>query len=118
MESLGGEPTPAVGWAAGIERLAMLLGERDEGDVQVVVVVEDDALLNQGISAVAALRRSGLSAELVATGSPRKRFDKAVKAGAKTLVALAMRDGQPQSRLKGGEDIAGRIETALQDLLA
>ncbi len=27
MESLGGAPTPAVGWAAGIERLAMLVGE-------------------------------------------------------------------------------------------
>lgn len=26
MESLGGAPTPAVGWAAGIERLAMLVG--------------------------------------------------------------------------------------------
>src|SRR3990167_7623720 len=30
MESLGGPPTPAVGWAAGIERLAMLVGERGE----------------------------------------------------------------------------------------
>ena len=29
MESLGGAPTPAVGWAAGIERLAMLVGEQD-----------------------------------------------------------------------------------------
>ena len=29
MESLGGPQTPAVGWAAGIERLAMLVGERE-----------------------------------------------------------------------------------------
>ncbi len=29
MESLGGAPTPAVGWAAGIERLAMLVGGED-----------------------------------------------------------------------------------------
>ncbi len=29
MESLGGAPTPAVGWAAGIERLAMLVGGPD-----------------------------------------------------------------------------------------
>jgi histidyl-tRNA synthetase len=28
MEALGGPATPAVGWAAGIERLAMLVGER------------------------------------------------------------------------------------------
>ncbi|HEX7710907.1 MAG TPA: histidine--tRNA ligase, partial [Sphingomonadaceae bacterium] len=29
MESLGGAPTPAVGWAAGIERLAMLVGGKE-----------------------------------------------------------------------------------------
>jgi histidyl-tRNA synthetase len=28
IETLGGPPTPAVGWAAGIERLAMLVGEQ------------------------------------------------------------------------------------------
>ena len=27
VEQMGGPPTPAVGWAAGIERLSMLLAE-------------------------------------------------------------------------------------------
>ena len=43
MELLGGAATPAVGWAAGIERLAMLVG--DAGELQIarcVIVVEDD----------------------------------------------------------------------------
>ncbi len=40
MESLGGPATPAVGWAAGIERLAMLIQEREQPDLDVAVVLE------------------------------------------------------------------------------
>ena len=43
MESLGGPPTPAVGWAAGIERLAMLVGERSRNDLIVAIAAENDA---------------------------------------------------------------------------
>ena len=93
MESLGGQPTPAVGWAAGIERLAMLVGDEGEAAPTVALAVEDDSLLNRGVAASAALRAAGLSTEVVASGSPRKRFDKAGKLGAKVLVSLSIRDG-------------------------
>ena len=37
IESFGGPPTPAIGWAAGIERLAMLIDAPEpERDVAVV----------------------------------------------------------------------------------
>ncbi|WDF72352.1 histidine--tRNA ligase [Novosphingobium sp. KACC 22771] len=98
MESLGGAPTPAVGWAAGVERLAMLVsgsGLIAEVPLDVVIAVEDDALLNLAIKASAALRRTGISADIVATGSSRKRFDKAAKIPARLLAGLALRDGVP-----------------------
>lgn len=81
MESLGGPATPAVGWAAGIERLAMLVGEREEAGPDAILVVEDDSLqaMSHAGSALARLRNGGVSADLIATGSPRKRYDKAVK---------------------------------------
>jgi len=43
MESLGGAPTPAVGWAAGIERLAMLVGgpEVSFDPTPVIAVIPD-----------------------------------------------------------------------------
>jgi len=44
IEALGGPHTPAVGWAAGIERLAMLVRDRAEKPVSVVIAVEDDSL--------------------------------------------------------------------------
>jgi len=113
MEALGGSETPAVGWAAGIERLAMLVGEREAEVTDVIVVVEDDAALAEGLAAVSRLRRSGTSAELFASGSPRKRFDKAVKQGAKAIYALSIRDGEIASRIKAEDNMAATIESAL-----
>jgi histidyl-tRNA synthetase len=79
VESLGGPATAGVGWAAGVERLAMLLEEPMASGPDVVIVVEDDARAAEATGALAALRRAGVSAELVATGSPKKRYDKALK---------------------------------------
>ena len=76
MESLGGPATPAVGWAAGIERLAMLVGERGEPTPEVAIVVEGKGLDGLAISLGAQLRKHH-SVELVASGSIKKRFGKA-----------------------------------------
>ena len=79
MESLGGPVTPAVGWAAGIERLAMLVGEKGEAPLEAVVLLEHNAGLAVATDLLSGLRAAGIVSELVATGSPKKRFDKAVK---------------------------------------
>ncbi|QFT76099.1 histidine--tRNA ligase [Erythrobacter sp. THAF29] len=88
MESLGGAPTPAVGWAAGIERLAMLVGEQGEPACDLIIVVEDDDRVAEAIGALKAARAEGFVAELVAAGSPRKRFDKAVKRDPVVILSL------------------------------
>lgn len=118
MEALGGAATPAVGWAAGIERLAMLVGEKGEAKADVIVVVEDDALLTSGIAQVSHLRRSGVSAELVASGSARKRFDKAVKMGAQAILALAMRDGQAAARVRAEDSASADLRELLDKQVA
>lgn len=117
MESLGGAPTPAVGWAAGIERLAMLVGESyamASEKLQVAVVAEDDAVVAAGTGLVAALRRGGFSAELIASGSPRKRFDKAVKLDSIEIVSLSM-DGEDVAI---HNRVAGGGESAIEDILS
>ncbi len=101
MESLGGAPTPAVGWAAGIERLAMLVGDTEEAKSDAVVVVEDDARLQDAVGLVSRLRKAGFSAELFATGSPRKRFDKAKKLPSHSLVSFAVTDAGSPVRVSG-----------------
>jgi histidyl-tRNA synthetase len=94
MESLGGAPTPAVGWAAGIERLAMLVGQKNSSPLDVVMAIEDDVALSAGLRAATELRRQGMSVEMVATGSPRKRYDKATKISAEVLISLFVSEGK------------------------
>jgi histidyl-tRNA synthetase len=94
MESLGGAPTPAVGWAAGIERLAMLVGSREEEPAVLIIVVEDDARIAEAIGLIGDVRKAGFTAELIASGSPRKRYDKAVKRGAEVILALRPEAGR------------------------
>ena len=113
MESLGGQPTPAVGWAAGIERLAMLVGEKGEVPADAIVVVEDDSLIAHGVTTLGKLRAAGMSAEMIASGSPRKRFDKAVKAGALAIVGLSLRDGEENVRIRADDDVTARVEAVL-----
>ncbi|MGB3753132.1 MAG: histidine--tRNA ligase [Parerythrobacter sp.] len=99
MESLGGPQTPAVGWAAGIERLAMLVGERAPDVPEVVVVAEDDASVSSAIRAVSRYRRAGVITDIVALGSSRKRMDKAHKTGAAYIAIIG--SDPPRRRLAG-----------------
>ncbi len=90
--NLGGPETAGVGWAAGIERLGMLLEEPAAQALQVAVVVERNGYEAKGVEMVAALRRAGVVAELIATGSPKKRYDKAVKLNPAEIVSIDVRD--------------------------
>ncbi|MCJ2179290.1 histidine--tRNA ligase [Novosphingobium album (ex Hu et al. 2023)] len=121
LEALGGPHTPAVGWAAGIERLAMLVadaGISSEPALTCIFAVEDDAALGYAQKTITALRHQGIDAEMIATGSPRKRFDKAVKLGAKVLVSFVMRDGVPVANLRAAEPTAEylAVEQVIQSL--
>ena len=103
MESLGGAPTPAVGWAAGIERLAMLVGAREEERLMVGIAVEHDDMLTAATRAAAELRARGLSVEVVASGSKKKRFDKTGKLNPLYLVSLNLTDGNPAFAIRNPE---------------
>jgi histidyl-tRNA synthetase len=109
VESLGGPATAGVGWAAGIERLAMLIEEPAAARPDVAVVVEDEAAHGAATAALATLRRAGVSAELVATGSAKKRYDKALKLDPRETLVFA-RDGRRSRVLDGG---ASRVEALL-----
>jgi histidyl-tRNA synthetase len=95
IENLGGPPTPAVGWAAGIERLAMLVDAPAVGRLDAIIAVEDDRAIAAAIQLVSAMRRAGMAVEILATGSPRKRFDKASKMNASVLGSFDFKDDRP-----------------------
>jgi histidyl-tRNA synthetase len=110
IETLGGSHTPAVGWAAGIERLAMLI-ETPAADVPIVVMaLEDDTVIAAATQALAALRRAGFATELIASGSPRKRYDKAARIPAKVLVSIRQDGGKPTFNLRSSPGILEHAE--------
>ena len=109
MESLGGPPTPAVGWAAGIERLAMLVGARSEFPQNLISVTTEFKNLDADVwRLVFALRLAGIPAEAVITGSPKKRFTKAVAQRSRSILVLV--EGAASSRVDALIDIkAGKF---------
>ncbi|MES3153659.1 histidine--tRNA ligase [Sphingomonas faeni] len=116
--SLGGPETPGVGWAAGVERLAMLLEEPVEQRPQLIVVAEDDDSSLDAIALISDLRRNGVSADLVASGSPKKRFDKAVKAAPQAIASVRRIDGEVVRKLKMLGSVTEGLEAQLKTLLS
>tara|TARA_B100000953_G_scaffold63119_1_gene50348 strand:+ start:136 stop:1386 length:1251 start_codon:yes stop_codon:yes gene_type:complete len=115
IENLGGKETPAVGWAAGIERLSMLLTAWDSEAVELYLVAEDNDVVGHTVAATQALRREGVSCEAIVSGSPKKRYDKAVKAGPRAIISLRSDDDGFSDNVKAeGDGRASEIAAVWQ----
>lgn len=94
IETLDGPETPAVGWAAGIERLAMLLEEAHEQPLQAIVTTEYEQCETSVMKLTSELRRHGSAADWLLIGSPRKRYNKA-QSRKPRMVVMLIPFGQP-----------------------
>ena len=117
IETLGGAHTPAVGWAAGIERLGMLLDAPAPNRAFVAIVVENDAVQDDAVRIAAALRRAGIAVEVVGSGSAKKRYDRAMKLSPGAILSLDHRDGATARRFKDLGGNAGDVEGVLASLV-
>jgi histidyl-tRNA synthetase len=122
IEALGGPHTPAVGWAAGIERLAMLIDapERESPSVVVIPLGEKAEIAATGI--VAGLRREGVVTDMAYRGNMKKRLSRANASGA--IYALILGDeelerGEAQLKtLSTGEQRAVSLDLLLEAITA
>ncbi|WP_394646803.1 histidine--tRNA ligase [uncultured Sphingomonas sp.] len=73
VESLGGPATAGVGWAAGVERLAMLLEEPAAARPEVAIIPKAPSLENEAIEAATLLRRAGIPCSTAFRGNAKKR---------------------------------------------
>jgi len=96
MESLGGSETPAVGWAAGIERLAMLVEARPNGP-DVFVIAENADSRSFAHRVAHALRTIGVSADHLYKGKANKLFEKARAENARSWLTVRCVDGDMAS---------------------
>jgi histidyl-tRNA synthetase len=116
IEQLGGSPTPAIGWAAGIERILLALGEDEEATGRdAFLAVADPSQQRRALALASELRRAGLSAEVDLAGRGLKgQLKHADRIGARRVLILEA-DGTAQLRdMQSGEqraiDPAGLIE--------
>jgi histidyl-tRNA synthetase len=92
VEEMGGPPTPAVGWAAGIERLAMLLDAPPPVLPMVAVVPVGDAAEEAALRIMQTLRHAGIRAEMAYRGNLRRRMERANRIGAHAAVIIGEDD--------------------------
>jgi histidyl-tRNA synthetase len=118
VEEMGGPATPAVGWAAGIERLSMLLAAAPAPNRPVVVIPAGEAQEATAINVVQALRRAGIRADMGYRGNLKRRMERANKQGARAAVIIGAAElelGVAQVRLL---DAGTQSEVALSDIAA
>jgi histidyl-tRNA synthetase len=85
---MGGPETPAIGWAAGIERLEMMVAKTLEAPRPLAVVPKDSAHMAAAITLAQWLRGQGVVTHLDYSGDTKKRFARANKLGAHGVVVV------------------------------
>ncbi|HZF43539.1 MAG TPA: histidine--tRNA ligase [Sphingomonadaceae bacterium] len=86
--TMGGPATPAVGWASGIERLAMLIEVPAKQHLLAVIVPRGLAAEARSGGLLAELRREGLAVDMAYKGNMKRRMAKADAQGAKYAILL------------------------------
>ena len=86
IETMGGPPTPGVGWASGVERLAMLLAADIPAPRPIVVVPVGEAAQATALKVTQDLRHAGFVVELGYTGNLKKRLQRANKMNARAAL--------------------------------
>ncbi|HBK07883.1 MAG TPA: histidine--tRNA ligase [Acetobacteraceae bacterium] len=88
VAEMGGPPTPAVGWAAGIERLSMLMDAAPPAPTPVAVIPIGDTAEAMAIEVLQSLRANGIRAEMAYRGNVKRRMERANRTGARAAVIL------------------------------
>ena len=121
IETLGGPPTPGIGWAGGIERLAMLADDPGQPARPIAVVPVGDAVAEVALRLAHDLRQAGFHVEHAYRGKVGQRLKRADRLRAraalllgddelaKGVVTLRDLDSGEQSEIPMAE-IAGRLD--------
>ena len=80
---LGGPDMGAVGFAAGVERLALLLKQNDEFTYDIAVVIADDNAASDGFALAQSLRLQGLKTDIPMATQLGKKLKRASLIGCK-----------------------------------
>lgn len=109
VKALGGPDIPGLGFACGMERLAMLLGEEEDQSLDFYLAVLHEEAMSPALVLGQRLRGSGYRGEVAfEAASPRSQLRLANKMGAKTCLLIG------QDEIRRGEVKVKDMETGVQ----
>ncbi|MBT5049938.1 MAG: histidine--tRNA ligase [Rhodospirillaceae bacterium] len=116
VSQMGGTDTAGVGWAAGIERIAMLAGESAAGPRPIAVIPVNRDMDVDALKLAHRLRVDGFTIELAYKGNLSRRMKRANRLNAQAAIILG-----PDEAAKGAVtfrdlDSGGQEEVALDTL--
>ena len=88
VEQMGGPSTPGVGWASGIERLSMLVGDGPAKTRPISIIPLGDAAEEIVLILTNRLRRAGISVDLGYRGKMKQRMKRANNIDARAAVII------------------------------
>ena len=88
VQQMGGPATPGVGWAAGVERLAMMIDEPEPLNRPVSIVPVGDDAFEPCFRLAQQLRHAGFAIDFGYSGNMKKRMKRADKAGSVAAIMI------------------------------
>lgn len=91
VEEMGGPPTSCVGWAAGMERLSLLLedaGLTPAAPRSIAIIPTGEAAEGEAITLMQELRGLGVPCEIAYRGNTKRRMERANKSGSPAALIL------------------------------
>ena len=113
ISQMGGPETPGIGWAAGVERLTLLLGQVQNPDRPISVIPVHREMVNETQILANQLRRKGFFIELGYSGNLSKRMKRASKVNASAVVLLGEDEASRNVVLVRDMDTGEQIEVSL-----
>ena len=99
VAQMGGNDVPGVGWAAGVERLSMLIDAAPDAKRPIAVMAAEPAAETPALALAEELRRQGFRVELAHRGNLGRKLKRASKVGARAAIIL------------GGQELAENAAT-------
>jgi histidyl-tRNA synthetase len=116
IQVMGGPPTPGTGWAAGVERLAMMIAEPPAPGRPIAVIPAGEAAEMPALALAQELRAQGFTVDMGFSGNLKKRLGRANRANAAAAVIIGEDEMKNKSATVRDMETGGQAEVPLSSL--
>ena len=115
-EQMGSNPTPGVGWAAGIERIAMMINQPPTKSHKISLIPSNENAFDIAYVLAHQLRYSGFDIDLSYSGNKKKRMKRAGKLNAVAVIFIESNERASKNVVVRDMETGEQNEITLIDL--